>query len=647
MDNTDNNDIQARIAGRSEQLLRVSAELKAELFGIDTIINRVIESLRAWYVLPELVQRPVIVCLWGLTGTGKTQLVRLLAQKLGFYDRFVEVQMDGFSHGSGYWVSSISGMLAESGVEEGRPGILLLDEFQRFRTVTDKNADIKVERYQDVWALLSDGRLPPQLSFMNDLESSLASAEYGREPQDDEAPAEGDAPAKPRRPPRFVLSPYEAAEVKRSLKRRESLLEIMRWTPAELQEHLQAFREQPERWGTDYSRLLVFVAGNLDEMYEGVATRVEDCDTDADIFHAYTSRLSVIDVKKALGRRFRPEQIARLGNNHIVYPSLNRATYERLISELCSRYAAELQRTCGLRMEIDAAIRAEIYANAVFPAQGTRPLFSSVQSLLSASLVAAALWALEQGALADELVLLSLDADRTQFRVQWNGRSHPLPVRFELNGLKQRTQPDFRALLAVHEAGHALLYALLLKQVPLEVKINVASFDGGYNSFQPLRASSRQDMLDMICVGLGGRAAESLVFGPNACTTGAHSDLKQATADAAAFVRTYAFAGRLSRTDVGVEVHCEVNTAVDATNELVEQILSSQFSRAHALLQEHAALLSEVAGLLARDGEVSRERMAALFGLAVTQDPAVLAPYAARLAEFGRRHAPLEEVVGA
>ncbi|TWO70699.1 AAA family ATPase [Caenimonas sedimenti] len=643
------NEIQTRIAHRSEQLRAVREELKAELFGIDDIIDRVVEAVRAWYVLPEIVQRPVIVCLWGLTGTGKTQLVRLLAQKLGFYDRFVEVQMDGFSHGSGYWVSSISGMLAESGVEEGQPGILLLDEFQRFRTMNDKGADIKVERYQDVWALLSDGRLPPQLSFMNDLESSLASAEYGREPADDEAPAEGEeaAPAKPRRPPRFVLTPYEAAEVKRSLKRRESLLEIMRWTPAQLQEHLQAFREQPERWGTDYSRLLVFVAGNLDEMYQGVATRVEDCDTDADIFHAYTRRLSVIDVKKALGHRFRPEQIARLGNNHLVYPSLARATYERLITALCARYSGELEGTCGLRVEIDAAIRAEIYANAVFPAQGTRPLFSSVQAMLSASLVAAALWALEQGAAAGDVVRLRLDADRTQFRAEWNGRSQALPARFELNGLKQRTHADFRALLAVHEAGHALIYALLLKQVPLEVKINVASFDGGYNSFQPLRAKSRQDTLDMICVGLGGRAAESLVFGPNACTTGAQSDLKQATADASAFVRKHAFAGRLSRTDVGVDSDCEVNTAVDATNELVEQILSSQFSRAHALLQENAALLSEVAGLLSRDGEVSRERMAALFGLAVTQDPAVLAPYAARLAEFGRRYAPHEEAVGA
>jgi hypothetical protein len=91
-----------QLAQRNRQLQEIAAQLKTELFGIDPIIDRVIDSVRAWVLLPELVSRPVIVCLWGLTGTGKTQLVRRLAQLLGFYDRFVEVQMDGFSNGAGW-----------------------------------------------------------------------------------------------------------------------------------------------------------------------------------------------------------------------------------------------------------------------------------------------------------------------------------------------------------------------------------------------------------------------------------------------------------------------------------------------------------------------------------------------------------------
>src|SRR5262249_24134873 len=157
---------------------------------------------------------------------------------------------------------------------------------------------------------------------------------------------------------------------------------------------------------------LVFVTGNLDEMYKRVATRVEDCDTDADIFHRFTKRLSVIDVKKALAERFRPEQVARLGNNHVVYPSLDRAAYQRMIAELCARWAEEASRTSGLQTEAGADVRDEIYANAVFPAQGTRPLFSSVQSLLGATLVNATVRAVEQGAQAGDALVICVAPDR-------------------------------------------------------------------------------------------------------------------------------------------------------------------------------------------------------------------------------------------
>jgi SpoVK/Ycf46/Vps4 family AAA+-type ATPase len=289
---------------RSQHLTAVAAELKTELFGIDEIIDRVIEQIRAWYVLPHIIRRPVIVCLWGLTGTGKTQLTRSLARKLGFYDRFVEVQMDGFSNGSSWRSSdSISAMLSESGVNEGEPGILVLDEFQRFRTVNDQGKDVAVKRYQDVWQLLSDGRLPPSLSFLNELESSIAYSLYQNERED-----ESEKGTEPYKKLKFNLSPYQAQEFRQSLKLKESLQEVMAWTPAQLQTRMIEFKATSQAWETDYSRLLIIVSGNLDEMYEGMASRVEDCDTDADIFHTMTRKLSIIDVKKALAERFKPGQ---------------------------------------------------------------------------------------------------------------------------------------------------------------------------------------------------------------------------------------------------------------------------------------------------------------------------------------------------
>ncbi|QTN29847.1 AAA family ATPase [Rhodoferax sp. AJA081-3] len=632
-----NNAMHTHIAERSARLADIAAELKTELFGIDPIIDRVIESLRAWYVMPELIKRPVIICLWGLTGTGKTQLTRLIAQKLNLYDRFVEVQMDGFSNSTGYRPNTISGMLAESGVIEGAPGILVLDEFQRYRTLDKDGDDVKVERYQDVWTLLSDGRLAPTLSFMSDMEYSLGRTQYDqeREKTDDKEVSKF----------KLHLSPYEARDLKQALKLQEPLLDIMRWTSDEIQARMQAFQNSPEAWETDYSKLLIFVAGNLDEMYRQTAARVEDCDTDADIFHALTQKLSLIDVKKALGKRFKPEQIARLGNNHVIYPSFSRATYQRLIANMCEGYVRDLEESSQLRFKIDPALQDEIYANAVFPAQGTRPLFSSIHAIVSAPLVNATLWAIENGATPADDLRLSLGADKRHLLAQFGSHSKTYPVSFELNRLKQRANLDFRALLAVHEAGHGLLYGVLFGHAPQEIKINVASFDGGYNSYTSLRSESRRNLLDAICVSLGGRAAEAMVFGDEACTTGSEQDLKQATADAAQFVRHYGFGGRLSRTDVAHERDEDLNTDVTPTNEAIEALLQTQYARATQLLQEHGTVFLRITQALTEDGEVPKQALAQWLGLSAAVEPSVLEPYAEHLAAFAQQRGALGQVV--
>lgn len=616
-------DLREQLAQRNRQLQEIAAQLKTELFGIDTIIDRVIDSVRAWYVLPELVSRPVIVCLWGLTGTGKTQLVRRLAQLLGFYDRFVEVQMDGFSNGASWrGAQSISGMLEKSGVREGEPGILALDEFQRFRTIDNKRAELRVERYQDVWALLSDGRLPPALSLLGDIESSIAEAAFDAERADaDDAKR------------RFKLRSWEAQELQRNLKLDEPLMEIMSWSPEQIQDRLRAFRESgQQQWETDYSRLLVFVCGNLDEMYTDLATSVDDCDSDADIFHSLTGKLSVIDVKQALNKRFKPEQVARLGNEHVIYPSLSRRAYEQLIEQNCARYASETATRCGLRFELAASVREQIYANAVFPAQGTRPLFSSLHAILGTGLAKAALWALERGAETGESV--GLTADGCSLIAHWRGQSHAIAAPFEISRLRQRNNADFRALLAVHEAGHGLVHALLFGRAPQEIKIHVASFEGGYNAYTSRKVWSRRNLLDSICTSLAGRAAELLVFGPELSSSGAENDLRKATESAARMLRHYGHGARIGRSDVSTNSDDNLCTDVEASNAPIEALLQDEHARATKLIETHRGALLALVDELMLHGQVTPARFAVVVGLPLGRPEDALDPYAERLAEF-------------
>lgn len=607
----------AQRAQRQAYLKQVAVELKQELFGIDDIIDQVLHAIRAWYVWPEVITRPVIVPLWGLTGTGKTQLVRSLVQKLGFYDRFVEVQMDGFSNG-GQWRKTISGMLADSQVLEGEPGVLLLDEFQRYRTKDAKGQDVKVERYQDVWTLLSDGKLSPKLSFLKSLEYKLADLHY-----DHERTSKGERKSAQKK--KFKLDAWDARDLKEALKLKESLLEIMRWSLDEVRQRMEQLRHTQQRWETDYSKLLVFVTGNLDEMYSNLAERVEDCDTDADVFYSMTRKLSVIDVKKALAERFRPEQIARLGNGHIVYPSLTKHAYQQLIERTSQQYLDEVAASSGVRFTLSDVVMDELYANAVFPAQGTRPVFSGVHHALSSMLVNAALWVLDTSTelsntdsgveLPKRALRIDLDAKRAHFVLRYKRRVHRLPAKFEINTLRRRSSEDFRTLLAVHEAGHGLVYGLLRGHPPQEMRINVASFTGGYNSYVKHKAYSKRMWLDFICVSLAGRVAEAWVFGDDATTTGAYEDYKKATASAAKFIREFGFGNRMSHTDVCTDMDEHVNTDVEPTNAQIEELLQAQYSRADAVLRAHKSNFNKLVTQLLAQGSVSPSEFADMFGL--------------------------------
>ncbi|QIL81043.1 AAA family ATPase [Diaphorobacter sp. HDW4A] len=647
-----------RVALRQQVLDITAKTLKTELFGLDTLIDRLIDSVRAWYLLPEVIDRPVIVCLWGLTGTGKTQLVRRLAQLLGFYDRFLEVQMDGFSNSThGATRDSIASMLANSSVLEGAPGILLLDEFQRFRTRDRKGNDVAVKRYQDVWALLSDGRLSPPMDALDRIELEQAYHQYETmqaqvDKANDEADEDGDAADRPRKKPKqkspFHLSAFDARDLQHALKLSEPITQIMRWTPEQVQERLEHFRNDPSRWGTDHSKLLILVTGNLDEMYQGVAKRVQDCDTDADVFHRFTERLSTIDVKEALAERFRPEQVARLGNQHLVFPSLNRHAYERLVADACSKQVEAVRGALDLNIALTPAVLSTLYQNAVFPVQGTRPVFSTVHAVLGPSLGSAAVWAMQQLALAgmanqrSQCALqldMSGDGKQLVMRLQRDSGASVIAERcialhLEIDKLRQRAQPDFRALLAVHEAGHGLVYALLNRCAPTDVRINVASFEGGYASYAPRVAESRRMARDEICVTLAGRAAELWVFGEDAVTTGAEEDLSSATRHAARYHRHWAMGDRLSRTDVTHDVEQHVNTDVERSNPAIEATLQAELARAQQLLEDARKPFERLVQALLDNGFVDAKQFAAVTGLDLPARNDALEPWSAAWQRF-------------
>jgi hypothetical protein len=591
------------IDAKRSVLNTVKQQLKTEFFGLDTIIDKVIDSMSAWYIFPELITRPVIINLWGMTGVGKTQLVRRIVSLLDYSDKFVEVVMDGGST-HGYWSNSLSSILSQSQIEEGKPGILLLDEIQRFRTVAEDGTDIKVERYQDVWTLLSDGKFSSDSSVFNEIEMMMASKMYDESNKDEDLDEDEDGKPVEAKTKKHKIYPWEAKNIKKLLRLPNTVAEIMTWDTADVMNAFKEVQSSRKSWEIDYSKLIIFISGNLDTAFVG-STSTDDSDTDADFYHEVTKNISTNAIKKNLLRRFRPEQIARMGNNHVIYPSMSKGSYQRLIAATCTRYTDEMTAVSGIKFDIEQNVLDQIYENSVFPTQGTRPVFSSIHKIFSNLLVNITFWAIENEI---NYVKLSINEGLNQILVTAANSSTMFPVEFEMNERKKKTSEDFKTLVAAHESGHATLYALLTKTSPFEVKVNINSFNGGYMLPPPdNEAVTRENLLDEICCLLGGRAAEELVFGLANVTTGAYSDIDKATETASNYIRRYGFGDVIGHVDSDTATSVNWLVTLKETDPDVERILNQQYARAKNLLTENREYYTHVTELLINQNSVSQD----------------------------------------
>ncbi|MBO7697482.1 MAG: cell division protein FtsH, partial [Erysipelotrichaceae bacterium] len=98
-----------------------------------------------------------------------------------------------------------------------------------------------------------------------------------------------------------------------------------------------------------------------------------------------------------------------------------------------------------------------------------------------------------------------------------------------------------KKLVAYHEAGHAIV-GLNLPDGAIVQKVTIIprGSAGGYNLITPRKEkilNSKKELMDTITSYMGGRAAEEIFFGD--VTTGASSDIQQATRIAKDMVTTY------------------------------------------------------------------------------------------------------------
>ena len=615
-----NNELLQNIGSKKQKLEELRKHLKNKFFGIDNEIDKIIDSMTTWYAMPDIITHPIIINLWSLTGNGKTDLVRTIVDFLQFNDHFCEIQLsDTCSTADGKPADKISTLILKSGCKENKQGIILLDEFQRYRTVNDMGDDVKGLPYQDIWMLLSDGHFPVEDKKQKDYQKLVK--KLGFEWKTVELDAAGNITketAVEDEDEFFMMRGMRMKSKKQKSKIDYLYLprtndkyfgnwdddfindifvfldfsvsekDIASWTYLETLANVKKYNES--RTSTyDFTKCLIFVAGNLDEAFQ-VAGDVDNCDTDADIFHEYTKKVSIIEIKKALTTRFKPEQISRLGNNHIIYPSLNKSSYLCIIEKCCNAYLKKAEEICNKQFILDESVIHEIYDNAVYPTQGTRPVFSSIHMMFSAPLSSGMLWAIENN-ISTIRIKIYTDASCLTFMDDSNMEHNIcVPIQFQIRDRKNRHSDNFSAMVSVHEMGHAILHSDLFKTSPKEIKINVASFDGGYNKYQ-FKYSCANDILDRVCVSFGGIVAEELLFGAEHRSTGAESDIVTATSLAASYVRKWSMDTEIGCIDINALSANTTIRNVAGTDSNVSRILKEQKKRAYNIIIKYKQFL--------------------------------------------------------
>ncbi|TPX56892.1 hypothetical protein PhCBS80983_g04213 [Powellomyces hirtus] len=193
-------------------------------------------------------------------------------------------------------------------------------------------------------------------------------------------------------------------------------------------------------------------------------------------------------------------------------------------------------------------------------------------------------------------------------------------------GLEKKSRvlsPEEKKIVAHHEAGHAVAGWFLQHAHPL-LKVSIIPRGVGalgYAQYLPKEEylNSTEQMLDMMCMTLGGRASEKIFF--ESITTGASDDLQKVTKMAYAQVMTYGMTqklGNISYGDPSGQQESFQKPYSEETGKMIDQevrsIIANAYERTLKLLTDRSEEVKKVASLLLEKEVIGREDMIRLLG---------------------------------
>ena len=182
-----------------------------------------------------------------------------------------------------------------------------------------------------------------------------------------------------------------------------------------------------------------------------------------------------------------------------------------------------------------------------------------------------------------------------------------------------------RRIVSYHEVGHALISALQKDSEPVQKITIVPRTMGalGYVMQTPAEEkflNSKEEILNMVVMALGGRAAEELVF--NSVTTGASNDIEQATAYVRNMITMYGMSDEfglmaLEKVENQYLDGRRVLNCADATaaqiDQVVKETLKKCYEQAKQMLSENREVMDHLAEFLIKEETITGKEFMEIF----------------------------------
>jgi ABC-type oligopeptide transport system ATPase subunit len=609
----------------------VLEKIKNGYVGNHEEIDTLFRSVSPWLTNWEYATRtPTVVGVWGLTGSGKTSVVRQIFNLVELDTRLVYIDLKqavSSTERSDQAIQQLINMFSphmtqerEKWSWEPRKMVVVLDEFQVAQTRKpdgSRNSNPFVEFLMQ--CLGNQGEVSVENSTYRSLlhaivhdKEILEALEAGQDPYISDLPNS-----------RSKSTPQKKAFVRKRLMANQ-----------------EALSHNHPNVLLDLSQALFVTLGNFPPGVLGGGT-VNPEHLNAESLNRTTKSMTRTDLTEILKKLFQPEDLGRLGPDQIIFHSILEKDYFGLLDSTLAQISARAQ-TLGLAIDVDPKLKKFMVEKVMMPVLGPRVFLEVIYKTFDTPLLKVRRFVAEhykgRKVPRPSQLWVSMSPDGTT--IEWVLKDGSAPSKFEQASLwgdlsagawravkndskdspnpfaEAQTRARERELIvaAVHEAAHTTVMAETQRIVPEVVQTDSQSKNsGGFTRFVSevdLRATFRSDAIAMIAIALAGTAGEEIVFGE--ASLGGCDDFKRANEIAARLFGMGALhtgGQRSMANEVALRQFGPAHLGFDNYREGVDAVLREGLALAKKILRNENVFFLEVAQKLSEQPSLRAEEL--------------------------------------